>query len=90
MNKIREYVEALDDAVKIEIRDNRDQFERDGAIGDCALRLNARKLMAQLGVVGDAHITLWMDRVACECDRYFADQYFIILNGAKPLSPKAG
>lgn len=70
---IKEYVETLNDEVLIEILRDYEQFEAEGAIGDCALRSNAQEVGFNLGI-GDHMIVFTMEKLAFECYRHFANR----------------
>lgn len=70
---IKEYVNTLDDEIILQIIKDYEQFESDGAIGDCALRSNAQEVGFNLGI-GDHMIVFTMEKLAFECYRYFAQQ----------------
>ena len=74
MNPLKEFVNNLSDDEKIQIMKDYNQFEKDGFIGDSAIRTNARKLIRQLGA-NENMITMWMKDIAFECYREYAWKY---------------
>jgi hypothetical protein len=68
---IKEYVETLNDEVILKIIKDYEQFESEGAIGDCALRSNAQEVGFNLGI-GDHMIVCTMEKLTFECYRHFA------------------
>ncbi len=69
-------VRQLADKQILQLIRNYEQFERDGFIGESELRALAEKLMNQFGSAG--HTVLWMERLAFEAYRYFAEKYIDI------------
>lgn len=74
MNLLREYVASLDAHTCLQIMEDQEQFEKDGFIGDCALRDHARIIKDDLLNASTTLITLWMDRLVFEVYRRFAYQ----------------
>jgi hypothetical protein len=70
----REYVAQLDDQIKKQIIADHEQFERDGFIGDCALRQYTKECMSMLGAP-DYTVVIFMGYMATECYRVFAHRY---------------
>lgn len=70
-NILRDYVTKLTDAQRLEIVADFEQFEREGAIGDCALRQHATKVVKLYGA-GIETITVWMRDLAFEIYRWYA------------------
>lgn len=71
-NPLREYVASLTDETCIQIIKDQEQFERDGFIGDCVLREQARIVKEQVLSAQGTMITLWMDRLVFEVYRRYA------------------
>jgi hypothetical protein len=65
-------VNAMTDRQLLQIVADYEQFERDSFIGDCLLRSTAEKIKDTLG---DGSITFWMERVALETYRNFAERF---------------
>lgn len=79
MNTLNKFIDSLSDDVKIQIRLERDVFERDGFIGEGSLRKEARKYMNLIGINSDSNIVYFMNILSSGIDRYFADKYFVSL-----------
>jgi len=74
MNIVAEYISTLSDQTKVVIINDYEQFEKDGMIGECTLRITTRELMEKHNIPDHTPV-LWMNQVAAECYRYFAGQY---------------
>lgn len=70
-NLIREYVATLDRKTCIQIIKDHEQLERDGFIGDSAIRDQARYVRDVLLKATGSMIVMWMDRLAFEVYRRF-------------------
>lgn len=70
-NLIREYVATLDRETCIQIIKDHEQLERDGFIGDSAIRDQARYVRDVLLKATGSMIVMWMDRLAFEVYRRF-------------------
>ena len=70
---LREYVYGLTDDNRRAIMDAYDRYELHGYTGESALRIHTRNVMGEIGLAGG--ITLWMDRLAAECWRFYARKY---------------
>jgi hypothetical protein len=66
--KLRDAVEKLSTEELKQIVADWDQFEKDGAIGDCALRLFAQNFLKDAGIPKE-RITWWMKEVTFEALR---------------------
>lgn len=73
MNLVEKTVQDLSEDERIAILRSYSQLKKDGMIGDCLLRSTAEKLMGQMGGAGGP--ILWMDMLATECYRAFAQRY---------------
>ena len=71
---LREYVHGLTDDNRREIMDAYDRYERYGYTGESALRIHTRNVMGEIGCSGSKS-TIWMDRLAAECWRFYANKY---------------
>lgn len=71
-NLLREYVATLDEETCQQIIKDQEQFERDGFIGDCALRTHADIIKDDVLKAVGTNITLWMDRLVFEVYRRYA------------------
>jgi len=80
--KIRDYIEELSWEKLLEIINDFEQFERDGAIGDCFLRSLSDKIQFQITQKHE-NIVIWMNMVANDCYRIIAEN--AIKNGFKIL-----
>jgi len=83
MTTIKQFIASLDDVTKIQIREDRDRFEKEGSIGDCVLREKTKEYMRMLGVEKVMHPVTFMELIAQECDRYFADKYVAEIKAAE-------
>lgn len=70
-NLLREYVATLTEETCTQIIKDQEQFERDGFIGDCALRDTARIVKEHILSAQDTNIVLWMDRLVFEVYRRY-------------------
>lgn len=70
MRNTQTIINELPDFEINEIINDFEKFERDGFIGDCKLRSIAESLPG-----GREHITLFMNMLAMECYRFFADKH---------------
>lgn len=68
-----EAIEKLTDDEKRLLISQFEQFERDAFIGECELRTLAKSLPG-----GNSHVVVFMNLLAGECYRYFANKYFDI------------
>lgn len=75
MNKVREYVENLDDEEKMLLINGWEEFNQKGRIENDPLRLHTVFFMKESGIEGDAQFILWMELIAFEAYRYFARKY---------------
>jgi len=50
-----------------------EKFSNDGFIGDCTLRVITRRWIDNIN--STANVTIWMDRIAFEAYKYFANKY---------------
>lgn len=74
MNLIRDYVAKLSDAEKVELIDGLIRLETEGQLGDHALRRHGKAIIAELGA-GSHSIVMFMERLAMEAYREFANRY---------------
>lgn len=65
MNKIRELVSKLTTEERLRVFCDYQQFENDGFIGDCKLRMIAESFY------NGNHVTIWMNLIAAEVWRSF-------------------
>lgn len=72
---VRDYVERLLDEERLAIIESYEQFERDGFIGDCAVRHHAEQLVKEMGVAHEGRIILWMEQLANAAYRHYALLY---------------
>jgi hypothetical protein len=63
--RISEFVSRLSEAEMREIHEDQLRFERDGHIGDCALRNRGDELMKELGA-NETGVTIWMRELITE------------------------
>lgn len=75
MNLIAKYVQSLDDEEKLAIIDGFERLEHTGTIGDEPVRQHAEAFLAEIGS-DQMHIVMWMQQLAFECYRYYANQWF--------------
>lgn len=73
--KIQEFVQELTHEERHEIVRTYKQFEKDGFIGDEAIRIQTEKLMEILQIPS-AHVTRYMEVLVSACYRYYYDQLF--------------
>lgn len=67
MKTLSDRIRALTTDNLEQLIEDYEQFERDGAIGDCYLRSTAKEFAESLGI--QVSSVLWMDRVAFEAYR---------------------
>lgn len=67
MKTLRDIIQTLTKQNLQQLIEDYEQFERDGAIGDCYLRSTAKEFAESLGIQVSG--VLWMDRVAFEAYR---------------------
>ena len=67
MKTLSDRIRALTTDNLEQLIEDYEQFERDGAIGDCYLRSTAKEFAESLGIQVSG--VLWMDRVAFEAYR---------------------
>lgn len=63
-------IELLSDAEKMQLIEQFEQFEKDGFIGDCELRSLAMTLPGS-----GNYVVMFMNILANECYRYFANKW---------------
>lgn len=71
LSTLQTVILSLSDSDKIQIINEFEQFEKDGCIGECLLRQTAKTLP-----MSQHYITLYMNKIANECYRYFANSLF--------------
>jgi hypothetical protein len=72
MTRLRTFVkDELTKAERDAIIQSYEQYEQDGFIGGEPIRTYARKFVESLGITHDYQITLWMEKLAMECYRYY-------------------
>ena len=71
MTTLRQYIGSLDRHTCLQIIKDQEQFERDGHVGECVLREQARIVRDDILNASGTLITLWMDRVVFEVYRRF-------------------
>jgi hypothetical protein len=74
MNFLQGYVANLTDDEKVKIIRSYEQFELDGFIGDAPIRSHTTAVLDKMGISKD-HITMWMQQLAFECYRHFANAH---------------
>lgn len=72
MNLIEEYVQNLPDSTKIEILEGYETLHQTGMIGEAPIRQHAEVVMNFLDA---SSVVSWMNQLAFECARYFAQKY---------------
>jgi hypothetical protein len=73
MSILRDHVADLERDIVLQIIRDYEQFERDGAIGDCHLRSIAHDLIKSITKSTDTgSIVFWMERLAFEAYRRIA------------------
>lgn len=73
--KVQEFVEKLSHEERHEIIRTYNIFDRDGVIGDDAIRVYAQKLIDEINAL-DSHITLYMRELANAIFRYYYNEMF--------------
>jgi hypothetical protein len=85
MRSVGEYVRSLPDDEKRLIANGWELFEKEGAIGDDPLRLHAEEMMKETSSPASM-VTFWMQQLAFEVYRYYAERMFEEIDD--PLSPR--
>lgn len=71
---ITEFVESLTDEQRRQIVADYDQFEQEGAIGDCVMRTCATQMLDAHGI-GRERFVMWMRDLTFEVLRHFYRQH---------------
>lgn len=74
--KVQKFVEELSHEERHEIIRTYKIFERDGTIGDEAIRIYAQKLIDEINAL-DSHITLYMRELANAIFRHYYDKMYL-------------